>query len=98
MHTTVFYMLLWGLFFYYFTSLFSSSDSKVIMKKTTRNTKTLVIIFLFQHNLMFEIGEQSLYSAYLPLDAPGGASYIKLRPFLTRSSPINNLEVGNQYF
>lgn len=28
---------------------------------------------------------------HLPLDAPGGASYMKLRPFLTRSSPINNL-------
>lgn len=70
------------------------------MKKTTRNTKTLFIylFLLFQHNLMFEIGKQSLYSAYLPLDAPGGASYIKLRPFLTRSSPINNLEVGNQYY
>lgn len=27
----------------------------------------------------------------IPLDAPGGASYIKFRPFLTRSSPINNL-------
>lgn len=30
----------------------------------------------------------------IPLDAPGGASYIKFRPFLTRSSPINNLEMN----
>lgn len=30
-------------------------------------------------------------SHHVPLDAPGGASYIKFRPFLTRSSPINNL-------
>lgn len=27
----------------------------------------------------------------LPFFAPGGASYIKFRPFLTRSSPISNL-------
>lgn len=33
----------------------------------------------------------------LPLDAPGGASYIKLSPFLTRSSPISNLKVRKQY-
>lgn len=30
----------------------------------------------------------------IPLDAPGGASYIKFRPFLTRSSPINNLKMN----
>lgn len=35
-------------------------------------------------------------SDHLPLDAPGGASYMKLRPFLTRSSPINNLEDRKQ--
>lgn len=33
----------------------------------------------------------------LPFDAPGGASYMKFRPFLTRSSPINNLEVRKQH-
>lgn len=27
----------------------------------------------------------------VPFLAPGGASYMKLRPFFTRSSPISNL-------
>lgn len=39
------------------------------------------------------IFEQLGLVEHLPLDAPGGASYMKLRPFLTRSSPINNLKV-----
>lgn len=52
---------------------------------------------------MFGIGKkkkkknlQTLDSASLPLDAPGGASYIKFKPFLTRSSPINSLKMGKK--
>lgn len=45
----------------------------------------------------FKFGKKKI-RYYVPLDAPGGASYIKLSPFFTRSSPIKTLEVISYVF
>lgn len=76
---------LWCVFsevLYLFLFLFVSED-KLRKKKTLH-----VIIILLFHNIKMT---DDNVSHPIPLDAPGGASYIKFRPFLTRSSPINNL-------
>lgn len=66
---------------YLFLFLFVSEDK-------SRKKETLYIIILLFHNIKMT---DDNVSHRIPLDAPGGASYIKFRPFLTRSSPINNL-------
>lgn len=71
-------------FLKYFTSFFSSVSEDKLRKKET----LYVIIILLFHNI--KMTDDNVSHA-IPLDAPGGASYIKFRPFLTRSSPINNL-------
>lgn len=59
-----------------------------VSEDKTRKKETLHVIMLLFQNIKMTDGN---VSHPIPLDAPGGASYIKFRPFLTRSSPINNL-------
>lgn len=79
---------------YLFLLLFTPEENRNMKKEE----KIQMLITIGKKNQVVEneITNSELISDHLPLDAPGGASYMKFRPFLTRSSPINNLEIKKQ--